>query len=87
MYVKPGVVGRSQLRLAGKRIRWPETETLGRKTISLIWKTPSMIDVCKAGCNGWVATSLGQKTDPMAGNRNRWPEKRFFIYLEYAAGD
>ena len=80
MYVKPGVMGRSQLQLAGKRIRRPETETLDRKTISLIWKTPSVIDVCRAGCNRHVATSLGRKTDSMTGNRNRWPGNDFAYF-------
>ena len=86
MYVEPGVIDGSQPHLAGKRTRWPETETLGRGTISLIWKTPSMIDVCRAGCNRWVATSIGRKTDPMAGIRNPRPENDF-AYLGNAVDD
>ena len=86
MYVKPGVMDRSQLRLAGKRTRWPETETLDRETISLIWKTPSMTDPCKTGRNGSFATSFGRKTDPMTGNRNNWPGNDF-AYLENAVDD
>ena len=86
MYVKPGVMDPSQLHLTGKRARWPETETIGRETISLIWKTPSVIDVCKTGCNGSVATSHGREADPMTGKRNHWPENDF-PYLESAVGD
>ena len=86
MYVEPGVIGRSQLRLAGKRTRWPETETAGREAISLIRKTPSMIDVCKAGCNRWVAISIGRKMEPTAGSQNPWPENDF-AYLENAVDD
>ena len=86
MYVKPDVMDGPQLRLAGKRIGWPETETLGRETISLIWETPSMIDVCKAGRNGWVANSPGRKADQMTGNGNTWPGNDF-AYLENAVAD
>ena len=86
MYVKQDVIDGPQLQLAGKRAQWPETETLGRQAISLIWETPSVIDVCKTGCNGSVATSLGRKADPMAGNRNPWPGNDF-AYLENAVDD
>ena len=42
-----------------------------------------MIDVDEAGGNGWVAISLGRKTEQMAGNRNHWPGGDF-TYLENA---
>ena len=80
MYVKPDVMDGSQLHLAGKRTRWPETETLGRGTISLIRKTPSMIDVCKAGCNRWVATSLGRENGPDGRKPKPLAGKRFHLF-------
>ena len=70
----------------GRNFTWPEYGADGREAISLIWETPSVIDVDNAGDNGWVAISLGRKTDPMAGNRNRWP-KNDFPYLANAADD
>ena len=81
MYEKLDVIDGAQLRFAGKRIKWPEAETIGWEAISLIWITPSAIDVCKARCNGWAATSIGRKTEPMAGNRNPRPGGDF-AYLE-----
>ena len=75
--MKTDVTDGSQLRLARKGF-------VGRGEISLIWKTPSVLDVCKARCKGRVATSLGRKTETMPGNRARWPGSDF-AYLENTA--
>ena len=72
--------------LGRKTTHWPENGTVGLETASLIWKPPSVADVCKAGCNGWVATSLGREADPMAGAQNHWQENDF-AYLENAVAD
>ena len=86
MSIMPGIMDGWQFHLAGKRNRGLEPGTLDRETTSLIWKTPSVIDFDAARGDGWVAISLGRKTEPMTGNRNPWPWEDF-AYLRKTGDD